>query len=360
MLAPPHDRPVRATITVVRNLPLVGGPVSFEGAVDVRDNGTYVRPFRLPVADLDLHHPMLVFMAACASGVRLRFRTDSTTVALDVEHRFSPLFEVAPPTYDLTIDNELVASVTTSSARDRVVLEGLPAEDKVVELWLPVMPGIRLYGLEVDDGATAEAAPDDRPRWITYGSSITHCGEAHGPARTWPATAARLLDVHLTSLGFAGQAHFDPLVARTIAALPADRITLKLGINVHNGATLRERTFAPFVHGFLEGVRAGHPTTPITVISPILSPSREDDVTTERTLLDGTTQTLQGELTLQQMRALLEEVVDVRRRRGDEHLDYLDGRELFGSDPSDVDLLPDGLHPDGDGYELIGRRFAAL
>ena len=47
------------------------------------------------------------------------------------------------------------------------------------------------------------------------------------------------------------------------------------------------RTFAPYVHGFLETVRDGHPTTPITVISPILSPSREDDVVTERTLLDG-------------------------------------------------------------------------
>jgi hypothetical protein len=343
----------------MRPLPLVGGPVSFEGAVDVRDNGSYVRAFRLPVAELDLHHPMLVFMAACASGVRLRFRTDSTVVALDVEHRFSPLFEVQPPVYDVTIDNELVRSVTLSSTRGRAVLDGLPSGDKVVELWLPVLPGIRLLGLEVDDGASADAAPDDRPRWITYGSSITHCGEAHGPARTWPATAARLLDVHLTSLGFAGQAHFDPLVARTIAKLPADRITLKLGINVHNGATLRERTFAPSVHGFLETIRDGHPTTPITVISPILSPTREDDATTERTLLDGTTEVLAGELTLRQMRSILEEVVATRQKRGDAHLDYLDGTELFGVEPSDLDLLPDGLHPDGDGYELIGRRFAA-
>ena len=30
--------------------------------------------------------------------------------------------------------------------------------------------------------------------------------------------------------------------------------------------------------------------------------------------------------------------------------------ELFG--PGDTDNLPDGLHPDGDGYETLGRRFA--
>ena len=342
----------------MRALPLVDGPISFEGAVDVRAGDGYVRPFRLPVADLDLHHPALVFMASCPSGVRLRVRTDSTSIALDVEQRFAPGFTVATPVYDATVDNELVASARAPGAEERVVLEGLPAGDKVVEVWLPMYPGIRVRSVEIDDGASAEAAPDTRTRWVTYGSSISHGMEAHGPARTWPATAARLLDVHLTSLGFAGQAHLDPLVARTIAALPADRITLKVGINVHNGATLRERTFAPLVHGFLATIRDGHPTTPITLISPILSPSREDDVVTERTLLDGTTETLAGELTLRQMRSILADIVDTRVRRGDAHLSYLDGTELFGTDPADVDLLPDGLHPNGDGYELIGRRFA--
>ena len=332
--------------------------MSFEGAIDVRDSSGYVRAFRLPVAELDLHHPMLVFMAACASGVRLRFGTTTTTIALDVEHRFAPGFTAATPVYDVTVDGEVVASTPAPGSEERVVLDGLPAGDKVVEVWLPVYPGIRIRSLEIDDRATAEPAPDDRRRWVTYGSSISHCMEAHSPARTWPATAARALDVHLTSLGFAGQAHFDPLVARTIARLPADRITLKLGINIHNGATLRERTFAPYVHGFLETIRDGHPTTPITLISPILSPDREDSTVTERTLLDGTTETLVGELTLRQMRAILEDVVVVRNRRGDVHLDYLDGTQLFGCDPSDLDLLPDGLHPDGDGYELIGRRFA--
>ena len=342
----------------MRALPLLDGPVTYEGALDLRTGGGYVRPFRLPVADLDLHHPALVFMAACPSGIRLRLRTETTVVALDVEHRFAPMFTAPTPVYDATVDGALVATTPAPGAEARVVLDGLPPGDKVVEVWLPTYPGVRIRGIEIDDGAAAERAPDDRRRWVTYGSSITHGMEAHGPARTWPATAARLLDVHLTSLGFAGQAHLDPLVARTIARLPADVITLKLGINVHNGATLRERTFAPLVHGFLETIRDGHPRTPITVISPILSPSREDDVVTERTLLDGTTETLTGELTLRQMRTILQEAVAARVARGDDHLRYLDGTQLFGVDPTDVELLPDGLHPDGDGYELIGRRFA--
>jgi hypothetical protein len=347
----------------MQTIPLAGDdvPVTIEGAVDVRTKGGAVRPWRLPYDDLELHDPMLVFMASLPAGVRLRLRTDSRTITVGADHVAVPELEAWVPVYDLTIDGEVVASASapTAGGPASVTFGDLPAGDKVVEVWLPSNRGVRLHHVEVDDGATVSAAPDARERWIVYGSSISHGLEAHGPSRSWPTTASRLLDRHLTSLGFAGQCHFDPLVARTIAALPADRITLKLGINIHNGATLRERTFAPLVHGFLHTVRDGHPDVPITLVSPILSPEREDDPRTTRTALDGSTTVLDGELTLRRMRELLRDVVEVRRRRGDERLTYLDGTQLFGVDPSDLDLLPDGLHPDGDGLDLLGRRYAA-
>jgi len=342
----------------MRAVPLMGGPVSIEGAVGVRQGEGYVRPWRLPPEDIELHHPALAFMASMPAGVRLRFATDASAIALDVDHvRLDEVDPAAqPPRYDLTIDGEIVATTPVPDDHATVVFGELPAGDKTVELWLPTFPGVRLRGLAVNEGASATAAPDDRRRWITYGSSITHCGEAHSPARTWPATAARALGVHLTCMGFAGMCHLDPLVARLIAGLPADRITLKLGINVHNMASLRERTFAPAVHGFLSAVRDGHPEIPITVISPIISPEREDSPDSVVQMSPTESVTLRGDLTLRQMRQILESVVDTRRGRGDAALDYLDGRHLFGED--DLDHLPDGLHPDGDGYELIGHRFA--
>ena len=48
----------------------------------------------------------------------------------------------------------------------------------------------------------------------------------------------------------------------------------------------------------------------------------------------------------------------VRRDVGDRNLHHLSGLELFG--PDDVGDLPDGLHPNGDGYVRIGERFAGL
>ena len=51
----------------------------------------------------------------------------------------------------------------------------------------------------------------------------------------------------------------------------------------------------------------------------------------------------------------MSDLVTLRRGLGDDALHYLDGLSLFGAD--DAHHLPDDLHPDGAGYELLGRRF---
>ncbi|MET8260149.1 hypothetical protein [Micromonospora sp. NPDC005205] len=39
---------------------------------------------------------------------------------------------------------------------------------------------------------------------------------------------------------------------------------------------MRLRAFTPAVHGFLDTIREGHPTTPLLVVSPIYCPIHED------------------------------------------------------------------------------------
>lgn len=197
---------------------------------------------------------------------------------------------------------------------------------------------------------------DRRPRWVTYGSSITHCAEAHSPSRTWPATAARLADVRLLSLGVGGQCHMDQCVARLIRDTQADAISLKLGINVHNLSSLNVRTFTSAVLGFVATVRDGHPDTPLVIVSPIASPDRE---ATAPRLGGGLAAPVNRLLTLREMRAKLARVVERLRAAGDARVYYRDGLELFDVE-HDAPTMPDGLHPEGDGYERIGRRFAEL
>ena len=125
----------------------------------------------------------------------------------------------------------------------------------------------------------------------------------------------------------------------------ADAIVLKLGINVHPDGQLKERAFLDSAHAMISIIREKHAATPILVVSPIYSPGRED-------------QGSGGGLPLTRMRQLLVDVVAARLAAGDANIGYLDGLSLCGA--ADAHLLPDDLHPNTEGYRLMGERFHAL
>ena len=71
------------------------------------------------------------------------------------------------------------------------------------------------------------------------------------------------LSLDVTNLGFAANAHLDPFTARAMRDSGADLFSLKIGINIVGGDTMKRRTFVPAVHGFLDTIREGAPTAPI-------------------------------------------------------------------------------------------------
>ncbi len=335
------------------------------GALGLIKDERGLRPIRLPLQDLPFHHEAMLspMTALSPAGVRLKFMSDTDRIRLDVEHDpmalLTPEMQLPPCAYDLVTQE---GSVVRRKPKDghgstHVTFDNLGFRDKLLEIWLPQGTGVRLRGLAISEGTRIEPVADDRHHWVTYGSSITHCAWVDGPTDTWPSIVARQLNWQLTCLGFNGACHLDPLVARAMAKIPADRFTLKLGINVHNLQTLRDRTFSPLVHGFIHTLRERHPTTPITVISPIFSPGREGSVVSDIPTHFGAAP-LVGDLTLIDMRERLANVVRLHRAQGDNAIEYLDGLTLFGS--ADKEMLPDGLHPSSEGYKLIAKRFAEL
>jgi len=319
----------------------------FEGAVSVEKLENGFKPWRCPYAKAALFpsdaNDSLLNRMEHASGVRLRFKTNSAEIAVNLAH---PCVEDTAECYDLTIDGDLVDSRQREKGSNRVELTFPDAKEKTAELWLPQLCLTTVESLEINDDDEFSEIGDGRLKWITYGSSITHCVRAHSPARTWPAVAARKHNLNLMALGYGGQCHIDPMVAKMIRDLPADIITLKLGINVHGHGSLNPRSFKPAVIGLIETIREKHPTTPIGVISPIICPPREDMPN--------------NGLSLRDMRAELEDAVArIVRTDGDENLLYFTGLDLFGED-SVGPLLPDDLHPNEDGNVLMGEKAAEI
>ena len=319
------------------------------------------------------------------SGVRLRFRTQASTISLEVH--VMPLTiarvieEPAVARFDLVVDGQEVQTQAAAKGGqvrlemdgplvtkeefirgdgEEITFEGLGESLKEIEIWLPAGALVEVRKISAN-GEILPPVQSQKKKWVHYGSSISQCAETERPLDIWSVHASRLLDLDIRNLGLAGEAHLDGFVARTIADLPADFISLKLGINVVNGDSMRERTFIPAVHNFLDTIREKKPQTPILVISPIICPFHE--INPGPTLIGDSGLTSMerphalaaGALNLPKIRGILEGIV---KSRDDKNLYFLNGLELFNE--KDLHLMPDLLHPNSEGYRLMGERFAKL
>ncbi|MFH8484452.1 GDSL-type esterase/lipase family protein [Streptomyces longisporoflavus] len=363
------------------------------GALDLEQTEHGVLPHRLPAwARAQWSDGQLAMAESQPSGVRLVFRTRATAIELDTLPTKRD-YVGAPPRpeglYDLLVDgrlagqgavnggNTLTIDMTAGTFERRSGPIGtlrfteLPDAAKDIEIWLPHNETTELVALRTD--APVEPAPDSgRKVWLHHGSSISHGSDAVSPTSIWPALAASLGGVELINLGFGGSALLDPFTARAMRDTPADLISLKIGINVVNADLMRLRAFGPAVHGFLDTIREGHPTTPLLVLSPILCPIHEDtpgpsapdfgDLGSGRLqfiAMGDPAERASGKLTLNIIREELAGIVE-QRAAGDPHLFYLDGRELYG-DADFAELpLPDQVHPDAATHRRMGERFAKL
>jgi hypothetical protein len=360
-------------------------PVRFAGILDPAPTAEGISLRRLPAwTRSQIVEPALDLLSSMPAGGRIEFASDTTTVELDVKLVLLAVGDrpLGAGVFELAVDGAIVASdasttgteirVRSAAATDVDVRHGPPTTirfgplepgSKRIEIWLPHNTTVEVRALRVDTDSTVSASPRTGRQWVHYGSSISHCLEAPTPTGAWPVIVARSAGVDLVSLAIAGQCQLDQLVARTIRDLDTDLISVKVGINIVNADSMRERVFVPALHGFLDTIRDGHQTTPILLVSPIICPVAEDhpgptiaDETTGRIrIVDRPTELATGALSLHRIRDLIDVVVATRRSSGDEALHFLDGRELFGID--DLDHLPDGLHPDPIGYERIAERF---
>jgi lysophospholipase L1-like esterase len=371
---------------MLREVPF-DGPVEVRGAFELDRTPDGLLPRRLPAwTKPQIPDIFMNTMVTMTAGVRLVFATDSPVVELTTHPRTVHTVggPVRLPVFQLLVDGVLQPDVVATGGTivhvDRtkgpegvefevgaavtVRWDDLGEHLKSLEIWLPTNASVELQSLRVAQGAVVDAVPRTRRRWTHYGSSISHCMDVDRPFDAWPAMVARSLDLELTNVALAGQCQLDPFVGRVIRDAGADVISVKVGINLVNAASMSERTFGPAVHGLLDHIRDGHPHTPLLVVSPIVCPMVEDHpgptvpaASGGFTTVAATPEARPLGLTLQRIREMLQAIVAARRDAGDTALEYLDGLTLFGAD--DVSLLYDGLHPSPAGYALLGQRFAS-
>ena len=77
-------------------------------------------------------------------------------------------------------------------------------------------------------------------------------------------------------------------------------------------------------------------------MSPICCPPREENPNTVG-------------FHLKRMREEVQAAAEALQAHGDTQVHYVDGLSVFGADY--VHLLPDDLHPDAEGYRVMGKSF---
>ena len=315
------------------------------GAVAL-ENG---RPRRVATDAMERWAADTVQAARVPAGIRLGFTGDAQALEIDVETS-SPLALATPLAnpddqgeFTLYVDGERRGSFAVDADTRTTVRIPLPprVEDARVEIHLPEMYEPRIHNIRAIGGSLRPLPRSTR--WVAYGDSITQGWTSSDPGVAWTARAARATGFDLVNLGFAGAARGELPVAAHLAATVADVITIAWGTNCWAQIEMDAPYIRELMRLFLRIVRAGHPETPILVISPVLRPAAEHS-------RNG------SGATLSDLRGAIEGAVGAfRRDNADAHLHMLGGRELIAVEQLDAD----GIHPDDAEHALIGAAVAA-
>lgn len=290
---------------------------------------------RLPLRLKDTFRPTVWALAQHTSGVRIRFRTNSTSVHVQAKGGTSQshhMTSVMKNGLDFYVDGRYKGSAWP--AAEGVIRKSFPTygpatEFRDVTLHLPLYNSITIETITLAPGAeiqppTAFALP--KPV-VYYGSSITQGGCASNPGLSYQAILGRRLNVDFVNLGFSGNGMGEAEVARAVAEIDAAAFVLDYWANP-TPATY-SRTLAPFV----EILRTKHPDVPILIPSPFFNPGRER---------------IQAD-----KRETARRFVDTLRAAGDLNVHYVEGLDMISEDTAWG--LVDGRHANSLGFHLCAN-----
>ncbi len=315
-----------------------GDSLSVEGrAFDVR-----AAPWdRLPARAESIVRPPVWGNSRHSAGIAIRFVSDSPTIAvrwrltsdrLAMPHM--PATGVSGVDLYVRLDRPdgptwrwVANGRPTGVENERTLVSALPPVSREWLLYLPLYNGTASIEIGVAADATIEPAKERGRPIVFYGTSITHGACASRPGMTHVAILGRRMDVPVVNLGFSGSGTLDPEMADLMAEIDASVYVLDCLPNL-DGSKVAARA-APFVRR----LRSLRPKVPIVLVEDrtyadaIFNPAKDRRNQANRAAL----------------RAAHAALVD----EGFDHIFYLEGDELLGSDGEGT---VDSSHPNDLGF----------
>lgn len=234
---------------------------------------TEEEPFfhRIPRSIAEQVNPGVSHLYRQSTGGRVRFRTDSSRIAVRVKlleysknAKFSLLFvagmdlyldgkfrKILPPPADL--QDSYTAIVELGETKMQDVLIHFPAYGSVISLEI---------GLDADAALLAPKPYRVTTPVVFYGSSITHGSSTSRPGNSYPNMLSRRLGCEILNLGFSGNALGEQTIAEYIAALPMSVFVCEYDHNSPNAEFLAQ-THEPFYRT----IRRKNPDLPVIFMS---------------------------------------------------------------------------------------------
>lgn len=311
-----------------------------------RENGGEL--FRLPARLKDTYRKIVWNLAQSPSGGRIRFRTNSSALAIRIEYPEPPamtnMHAFGQTGLDLYADGVYRGTAIADGdskpgkTQQHTYYKDQARTDREITLYLPLYMPAKVIGIGLDAEARIERARPFAARMpiVFYGTSITQGGCASRPGMSYQAILGRMLNIDFVNLGFSGNGLGEQELARAVASVDASCFVLDFAQNNPTIESLAQ-AYAPF----LQTIRSKHAETPILVITPIYA-ARE---------------AWSRDARLEGMREFIRKVAAERIAAGDRHLEIVEGTDLIG--PLRGDGLVDGTHPNDLGFQWMADGLAS-
>lgn len=291
------------------------------------------------------------------SGIRVRFRTDSTRIVLSAVlpnlHSMSHMPLAGSMGFDLYADgaycnilhpepnilakgeeswNEVhtfSSGYTFREKKEREILIHFPLYNRVSEVYI-----------SLEEGASLRSAGEYKIKKpiVYYGSSITQGGCASHPGNSYCAMISRRLDADFMNLGFSGSCRGEIELAEYMAKLDMSVFVYDYDYNAPTIEHL-QNTHEQFFKRF----RADQPETPVVIVSKA------------NIMIDPETNL--------RRRDIIRKTYENARAAGDEKVYFIDGADIYKDVGAD-NCTVDGVHPNDLGFwamaNAIGKTLGEI